>query len=128
MLHTRRSQSGQATIEFAFASMIFLLMVFGAVDFGRAIFMTADLHNAVREGSRYGTLQPTDLAGVQSLVVDKAHGIGLALADVTASCSGACTTGDTVTVSASLGFRAVTQSLLGIPALTLNASSTAEIE
>ena len=49
-----RVHPGQAIVEFAFASIIFLLIVFGTIDFGRAIFIAGDLHNAAREGARYG--------------------------------------------------------------------------
>jgi Flp pilus assembly protein TadG len=125
---THSWKSGQATVEFALASLVFLLFVFGTIDFGRAIFVSAELHNAAREGTRYGIVHPTDTAGMKSAVVAKAVGTGLTTAGVTVSCSGGCTTGGTVTVSAQVSFSAVTQSFLGIPALTLNASSTAEIE
>jgi Flp pilus assembly protein TadG len=119
-----RRRPGQATVEFAFASMIFLLFVFGTIDFGRAIFITADLHNAAREGSRYGSLHPTDCAGMQSAAVAKAVGTGLTTAGVTASCPGS----GTVSVTVSISFKAVTQMFLGIPALTLHATSNAEVE
>jgi Flp pilus assembly protein TadG len=121
-------KSGQATVEFAVASMVFLFLLFGTIDFGRAIFVMADLHNAVREGSRYGSMKPTDAAGMKSAVVAKAGATGLTTAGVTATCDGGCTTGGTVTVAASVDFTAITQSLLGIPALTLHATSTADIQ
>jgi Flp pilus assembly protein TadG len=124
MKRARRRRPGQATVEFAFASMIFLLFVFGTIDFGRAIFITADLHNAAREGSRYGSLHPSDCAGMKSAAVAKAGGTGLTTGGVTASCPGS----GTVSITVSVSFTAVTQSFLHIPALTLSSTSKAEVE
>ena len=126
--HAKRGRSGQATVEFALASLVFLLFVFGTIDFGRAIFISAELHNAAREGSRYGAVHPTDTSGIKAKVVAKAIGSGVSSSGVSASCSGGCTTGGTLTVGVAVGFQAVTQTLLHLPALTLHASSTAEIE
>jgi Flp pilus assembly protein TadG len=114
---------GQAVVEFAFAGTVFLLIVLGTIDFGRAIFISAQLHNAVREGTRYSIVHPTDIPGVKSAVVAQAVGTGLTTAGVTATCGAS-----TCTVSASVSFSAVTQSFLGIPALTLQSTSTAQIE
>jgi Flp pilus assembly protein TadG len=126
--HARSRRSGQATVEFALASTVFMLLVFGALDFGRAIFISAELHNAVREGSRYGTMHPTDDAGIRDTVVNHATGTGLTTAGVTTACPSGCVSGRTVTVSASVPFSTVTQNLLGIPALTLGSSASREIE
>lgn len=115
-------------MEFALCSIAFLLIVFGTIDFGRAIYISSDLRNAVREGVRYGSIKPTDTTGIKTKVVDRAQGIGLTSAGVSTSCNPSCTSGNNVTVSAQIQFTAVTQNLLGIPALTLKATSTAEIE
>ena len=104
------------------------MVVFGTVDFGRAIFVSAELHNAAREGSRYGKINPTDTAGIKAAVVDHAIGSGLTAGAVAVSCSGACKSDDKLTVTTSVGFQAVTQSLLGIGPLTLRSSSTTRIE
>ena len=119
---------GQAMVEFAFASIIFLMIVFGTIDFGRAIFMAADLHNAAREGARYGKINPSQTAQIQSVTVDKAVGTGLTTGGVGVSCTGACKSGDTLTVTTQLQFQAITQQLLGIGPFTLSSSSTVDIE
>lgn len=41
-------------VEFALVLPIFLLLVFGCVDVGRAIFYQSILNNATRDGARYG--------------------------------------------------------------------------
>lgn len=119
---------GQGVVEFALASMVFLLIVFGTIDFGRAIFISAELHNAVREGTKVGRLDPTNTAAIKTAVVDHASGSGLTPGAVTVSCDGTCTTGNKITVSASVEFQAVTQGFLGISPITLRSSSSVDIE
>jgi Flp pilus assembly protein TadG len=123
-----RVNSGQALVEFAFASMIFLLIVFGTIDFGRAIFISADLRNAAREGARYGKVKPADTAGIQLRAVDKATGTGLTAGNVSVSCTGSCKFGDTLTVTTQVQFQAVTQKFLRIAPFTIKSSSTVDIE
>jgi Flp pilus assembly protein TadG len=51
-------------VEFALVLPVFLMLVFGTVDLGRAIFYQSLLNNAVRDGARYGTVSQ-DTATVQ---------------------------------------------------------------
>lgn len=48
-----RDQAGQATVEFALAIPLFLLLAFGALELNRAIWQQNTLAFAVREGARY---------------------------------------------------------------------------
>ncbi len=47
-----RSQSSQALIEFALISPVLLLLLFGIIDVGRAVFYYDTLGHAAREGAR----------------------------------------------------------------------------
>jgi Flp pilus assembly protein TadG len=47
-----RSQRSQALIEFALVSPVLLLLLFGIVDIGRAVFYYDTLNHAAREGAR----------------------------------------------------------------------------
>src|SRR6185312_10757110 len=58
---------GQSMVEFALVLPIFLMLVFGTVDLGRAIFYQSLLNEAVRDGARYG-LVSQDTAAVQQHV------------------------------------------------------------
>lgn len=49
-----RDESGVALLEFALFVTILLFLVFGAIDFGRALFTSNNLVAAAREGARYG--------------------------------------------------------------------------
>lgn len=120
---------GQAIVEFSIVSLAFFMMVFGTVDFGRAIFMYSQLHNAVREGARYGKLHPTQAGEIRNRVIVHASALNLSPGSVTVSCSGSCQPGrDTVTVAATASFSAITQQLLGIGPITLRSSATVDIE
>ena len=48
----RKRQRSQALIEFALVSPVLLLLLFGVIDIGRAIFYYDTLNHAAREGAR----------------------------------------------------------------------------
>ena len=79
-----RSQRSQALIEFALVSPVLLLLLFGVIDLGRAIFYYDTLTHAAREGARVAVRAsnqlPTD-ADVLSAV--RAQMLGI---PVTAAC------------------------------------------
>lgn len=52
-----RSERGAAMVEFAIVLPILLLMVFGIVDFGRALYTLNNLTAATREGARLASTQ-----------------------------------------------------------------------
>jgi TadE-like protein len=52
VLSGRRAQRSQALIEFALVSPVLLLLLFGIVDIGRAVFYYDTLNHAAREGAR----------------------------------------------------------------------------
>jgi Flp pilus assembly protein TadG len=59
-----RSEQGAIAVEFALLLPVFLLLVFGILDFGHAWYMKQMVSNASREGARYGTRYTTDTAGI----------------------------------------------------------------
>jgi Flp pilus assembly protein TadG len=125
----RQSTSGQAIVEFAIASLAFFLIVFGTLDFGRSIYMYSQLHNAVRDGARYGKLYPTDSSTIKSKVIANATSFNLTTSDVAVSCPGGCSSSSSeITVTASAPFTAITQSFLGISPITMSVSATAGTE
>ncbi len=136
----RREGGGQAIVEFALVSSVFLMIVFGCVDFGRTIYVYAQLNNAVRDAAREGKVALSSGFGVnkadlarrvriyknRETSAEKARpGLSAAVASVTC---GACQPGDELTVSATLDFQTVTQSFLNIPPITLRSSSTVVLE
>jgi hypothetical protein len=73
-------ERGQDAVEFAIIAPILLLIIVFIVDLGRVTYFAAVLHNAAREGARYGSIRPDDIAGIEDAVANLA--IGIAPADL----------------------------------------------
>jgi Flp pilus assembly protein TadG len=145
----RGVKSGQAIVEFAIASLVFLLIVFGTIDLGRAMYLHSELTEATRDavreartktanGNSCGAISTTTLQfRVRNMKDYDAGGgcnqgetarPGLQSATVTWSCSPSCTSGSTLTVTSSLPFQAITQTLLGISPITLRSTASVILE
>ena len=76
----RRGQESQALIEFALISPLLLLLIFGIIDIGRAIFYYDTLNHAAREGARAAVASaaplPTD-ASVLAVVIAQVIGVNV---------------------------------------------------
>jgi Flp pilus assembly protein TadG len=73
-----REQRSQALIEFALVSPVLLLLLFGTVDIGRAIFYYDTLNHAAREGARVAARASNQLptnADVLSTVTAQMQGV-----------------------------------------------------
>lgn len=54
---TRGKSTGESLIEFAFASVIFLTMVFGAIEFGIAVWNYSLVSDLAQEGARFAAVR-----------------------------------------------------------------------
>ena len=70
-------------VEFALILPVFLLIVFAAIEFGRAYYITHLLASAAREGAREGSLPNRTQADVEDKVQDFIEGVGLDYAETT---------------------------------------------
>jgi Flp pilus assembly protein TadG len=70
-----RLQAGQELAEYALTLTIFLMIIFVILDLGRAVYAYSALHNAAREGARYGAVHPGDYSGISNAVDRLAVGI-----------------------------------------------------
>jgi Flp pilus assembly protein TadG len=104
----RRDRSrGQSLVEFAFTLPILLLLIFGLIDLGRAVFISNSLAEAARDGARYGSVQARSWNDarrtlVEDWIVARLPGVPDPTADVqctTANAGLGCTVEDTVTVT-----------------------------
>jgi Flp pilus assembly protein TadG len=68
-------ERGQDLIEYALVLPIMLLILMSILDLGRVVYVYSSLHNSVRDGARYGIINPTDAAGIEALVRTKAVGL-----------------------------------------------------
>jgi len=115
-------------VEFAVASLVFLMIVFGTIDFGRAIFVQAELHNGVREGARVGKVKCGNTAAIKQAVLDRSPAIGLTAGAIGVSSSGCTPPTGTVTVSANINFTPITATFLGVGTIPLDSTATVDVE
>ncbi len=73
----QRGRSGQAVVEFALVLPVFVLLVFGAIEFGRAYYSLHLLTNAAREGARRGSLPNQLETDVEDTIQDFLSGVGM---------------------------------------------------
>jgi Flp pilus assembly protein TadG len=59
-----KTDHGAALVELAFVLPILLLLVIGAVDFGRAYYTKLEVVNAAHAGAEYGSQYPKDTVGI----------------------------------------------------------------
>jgi Flp pilus assembly protein TadG len=74
-----RGQQGAAALEFALVAPLFLLLWFGILDFGLAMYAKGLITNACQEGARYGAiyhLSPPSNGDIQGYVQDYLRGAG----------------------------------------------------
>ncbi len=72
-----RGRKGQAVVEFALVLPVFMLMLFGAIEFGRAYYDLHLLTTSAREGARVGVLPGKLEADVQTSVSNFLQSVGL---------------------------------------------------
>ena len=58
-------QRGSGLVELAVVSSLLVLLFAGSVDLGRACYAAIEVSAAANAGAVYGTLNPTDIAGMQ---------------------------------------------------------------
>lgn len=65
---SKQSKKGQSLLEMAISLMLILLLLAGAIDAGMAFFSYVALYDAAEEGAIYGSINPTDFAGIKARV------------------------------------------------------------
>jgi hypothetical protein len=75
---TTRRAGGQALVEFALVFPLIMLLIFGVVDFGRAIFAYNTLSEAARQANRLAIVDQT-VTDVQSRATQAAPGVAFSL-------------------------------------------------
>lgn len=139
--HRSETAPGQALVEFALVVVIFIILVMGVLDFGRAIFMYNGVSQATRELARVTSVHPGTplgtsaetaevIADQESLVPD----LDVTTADF--SCEDvdgnpvttACLTGNWVRVDLTVSYTPVTPMLTFIlGSIDLHSSSSVQI-
>jgi Flp pilus assembly protein TadG len=73
----RRKRQGAAAVEFAIVAPVFFLMIFGMIEFGRAVMVKQVLTNASREGARLAVLDGSTVSTVKTKVASYMSGAGI---------------------------------------------------
>jgi Flp pilus assembly protein TadG len=122
--------------EFALVVPIFLLLLFGIIDGGRAIFANNSLSQAAREGARWGSVQnrsetAADRLAIADETISRINGVPSPEATVTCERNGAaiatCGSGDILVVSVESDFQFATPflgTLMGNPNLVAESKVT----
>lgn len=61
----RKEERGQAMVEFALVLPVFMLLIFGIIDFGMGFHTWITVTNSAREGARLGAVRGTEAEIVQ---------------------------------------------------------------
>lgn len=109
--NNRDGNSAQALVELALLLPLIVLLVLGAMDFGRLFTTKIVLNNAAREGSYYITTYPCDaldsFSGTRNAALAEAIGLGVELASENIQVNystldnGCCTRGEKIDVQVS---------------------------
>lgn len=101
---------GAALVEFALVAPIFLAIIVGSIEFGRAIMVQEALTNASREGARVGVLDGSLTTDVSSAVNTYLTGMSISGATTAVSPTdpGTSPNGTQVTVTVSIPYTTVT--------------------
>ncbi len=95
-----RDERGASLVELAALLPLFLLLLFGAIDFARAYYLTTEIAAAAHAAAAYGAQNPTDITGMKNAANDNA-GPGLTLSFANSTPTYGCECSDGTDYSAS---------------------------
>lgn len=121
----RKPRRGAAVVEFAIVAPVFILLVFGMIEFGRMVMVQQMLTNASREGARMAVVEGAVASNVITSVRSYLTTARINNATITVSPSNldSAATGDPITVTTSVSFQNV--SWLPVPMYIGNRTLTA---
>ena len=68
-------ETGAGLVELAFVLPLFPLLLFGAIDFGRAFYLSVEVAGAAQAAAVYGAQNPTDTAGMLTAAQEDAPNV-----------------------------------------------------
>ncbi len=111
-----RSESGASAVEFALLLPVLMMVLFGIIEFGFALYQQAVLTNASREGARLGIVQAVPAittAQINAAIDNYLAPTGINPANVARIITPGAVTGAPVTVSLTLPY-----TFMVLPSLT----------
>ena len=127
MKQPSRRGRGQGLVEFALVLPILLLVIFGIIDFGRAVYAYNTIGNAARTGGRVAIVSQT-ASSIQAAAINQAVALGTRPSDVTTtySCGSSYAIGCIASVTVKYQFHAITP-IIGQIWQTINMESTTQL-
>lgn len=138
----RGTERGQSLVEFSFALVVFLLLLMGIIDLGRAVYGFTGTAEAAAEIARVTSVHPggstlgsssqtADVVGVQTRLVPGLTILSFDCVDISGNAvAGTCKPGYGywVRVNVASTFQAVTPLALMLGPMVMTSHSSAEIE
>jgi len=124
-----RKDEGQSLVEFAFASVLFFMLVFGTIEFGLAIWQYNMVSDLAQEGARWASVRgssssiPASASDLQTYVQSRSPGFTVTVT-ATPSDPSSAGPGGTISVRVQSSFSPVSAL---IPSTTLSLESTAKM-
>jgi|DewCreStandDraft_1066081.scaffolds.fasta_scaffold00058_64 Flp pilus assembly protein TadG len=110
----RRACRGQSVVEFALALPLLVLLIFGIIDFGRALNVVVILSNAAREGARAGIARGATDDEIRTRAQAIAGLAGNVTVEILPGPRATLNSGQTLTVRVRTGFSPVTPLLAAL--------------
>jgi len=127
----KRQQSGNAMVEFALVFLLFLMIVFGLIEFGRAVWAYTSVAHAARMGGRHiivhGSINPTTPTKLKEAVTKNAMGLDPTKIVVTATPAGPWERGDFVSLRVQYPFQFVAGPLVAASSSPMALASTTRV-
>jgi Flp pilus assembly protein TadG len=96
-----REEHGASLAELAAVLPLFMLLLFGAVDYGRALYLQTEIAGAVHAAVMYGSQNPNDTTGMTNAAQDDAPNVpNLSIGTPTYGCE--CSDGTSYSANCSL--------------------------
>ncbi len=110
-LYRLRQRRGASVVEFAIVAPVFIMLVFGMIEYGRMVMVQQVITNASREGARRAIVDGATTSEIQTLVKDYLQGGAMKTTNltivVTPNPPSSAKSGDPVTVRLEMPFKDV---------------------
>lgn len=123
-------ERGQTLVEFALASLLFLVITFGTIEFGLAVWRYNMVSNLAQEGARWAIIHgknsgsPKTASDIQTYVQSRSVGLPITVPSPPTSNPSTLIAGQTITVKVQSTFQPLTRL---IPSAALTLSSTVQM-
>jgi Flp pilus assembly protein TadG len=126
----RDLERGASLVELALVLPILLVVLLGALDLGRGVYVRTALATAARDGARFASVDPTNVACIGAAAISRAPIPDLTVADVTVTPPLTIDLGESIRVEVETTYRPLSALMVGIAAsdaITLRAAATMQI-